>query len=70
MEADIYFKLIQEKNLIPVKAEFKVGNEIVCGTCDMLLKDNFGRYYIDDHKTGLAYIKTLLGGKVQSMLIF
>lgn len=57
MEADIYFKLIQDKNLTPVKAEFKVGNEIVCGTCDMLLKDNFGRYYIDDHKTGTSIHK-------------
>lgn len=50
-ETKKYIQMLSDKGIVPIKAEFKVGNEIVCGTCDTLLSGN-GKFYIDDHKTG------------------
>lgn len=53
-EGMLYQDMLLERGLIPLCAEFFVGNEECCGTCDTLLfKD--GEFFIDDHKTGQVH---------------
>lgn len=50
-----YFNLIENAKLKPIWAEFKVGNDVVCGKVDTILTDENGQLYIDDHKTGTTF---------------
>ena len=54
-ECMCYADMLEEKGLQPIRAEFYVGNDICCGTCDTMLIDNDGEFYIDDHKTGQVH---------------
>ena len=54
-EGNGYFNLIENAKLKPIWAEFKVGNDVVCGKVDTILTDKDGQLYIDDHKTGTTF---------------
>lgn len=50
-EAKVCIELLKENNIQPVKAEFMVANEMLCGTVD-LIGTTGDKIYIIDHKTG------------------
>lgn len=52
-----YYGLLKKNDFVPLRAEFKVGNDIVAGKVDAILKKG-NDLYINDHKTG-SYINKL-----------